>query len=332
MVEASFRVSAGAIYAPGNHDGVHLGHRALLRRCRALANEAPIPLRVAALTFDPHPTAVISPERAPARLTTIARRTELLYAAGADEVVVATFDRNLAELPPEAFLSRLFARGAAGFVVGPDFRFGKDREGDIALLERVAERDRLKLFVEPPVMLGGERVSSSAIRKALVDGDVAKASAMLGRVHELEGEVVLGQQKGRTLGFPTANLSGTEVLHPRDGVYAVIARVLPQSPDAVGGVDQPAGESAERTILHGVANLGTRPTLAAGRSVETHLFDFGGDLYGKRLRIGFVSRVRDEQKFATLDALVAQIARDSEASRNALAQMTETEQERWAWI
>jgi riboflavin kinase/FMN adenylyltransferase len=146
---------------------------------------------------------------------------------------------------------------------------------------------------------------------------------MLGRVHEVEGEVVVGQQKGRTLGFPTANISGTEVLHPRDGVYAVIARVISPGGD---------GASAERTVLHGVANLGTRPTLAAGRSVEAHLFDFNGDLYGKRLRIGFVSRVRDEQKFANLDALVAQIARDSEASRNALATMAETEQERWAWI
>jgi riboflavin kinase/FMN adenylyltransferase len=321
MAEPSFRVSAGAIYAPGNHDGVHLGHRALLRRCRELANEAAIPLRVAALTFDPHPAALISPERVPAQLTTIARRSELLYAAGADEVIVQKFDHKLAELPPEAFLSRLFARGAAGFVVGPDFRFGKDREGDVALLQHVAQRDRLKLFVEPPVMLGGERVSSSAIRKALVEGDVEKASAMLGRVHEVEGEVVVGQQRGRTLGFPTANLSGTEVLHPRDGVYAVIARVLPE-----------AGESAPRTILHGVANLGTRPTLAAGRSLETHLFDFTGDLYGKRLRIGFVRRVRDEQKFATLDALVAQIARDSEASRSTLATLAETEQERWAWI
>jgi riboflavin kinase/FMN adenylyltransferase len=326
----SFRVSTGAIYAPGNHDGVHLGHRALLRRCRELANLAPIPLRVAALTFDPHPAALLAPERAPARLTTIARRTELLYAAGADEVVVQAFDQKLADLPPDAFLSRLFARGAAGFVVGPDFRFGKDRAGDIALLERVAERDRLKLFVEPPVMLGGERVSSSAIRKALVDGDVEKASAMLGRVHEVEGEVVVGHQRGRTIGFPTANLAGTDlagsaVLHPRDGVYAVIARVMPAA-------DSGAGANAPREILHGVANLGTRPTLAAGRSVETHLFDFQGDLYGKRLRIGFVKRVRDEQKFATLDALVAQIARDAEQSRNTLATMAGTEQERWAWI
>jgi len=319
MAEPSFRASAGAIFAPGNHDGVHLGHRALLRRCRALANEAPIPLRVAALTFDPHPAALLSPERAPAKLTTIARRSELLYAAGADEVVVQTFDHKLSELPPEAFLSRLFARGAAGFVVGPDFRFGKDREGDVAMLERVAERDRLKLFVEPPVLLGGERVSSSAIRKALVEGDVELASAMLGRVHELEGEIVVGQQRGRTLGFPTANMAGTEVLHPRDGVYAVIARVL-------GAEDEP------RSILHGIANLGTRPTLGAGRSVETHLFDFDGDLYGKRLRIGFVSRVREERKFATLSALVAQIASDSEQSKSMLAKMAETEQERWAWI
>jgi riboflavin kinase/FMN adenylyltransferase len=326
MPEPSFRASTGAIYAPGNHDGVHLGHRALLRRCRELANQAPIPLSVAALTFDPHPAALLSPERVPARLTTIARRTELLYAAGADEVVVQQFDHKLAELPPDAFLSRLFARGAAGFVVGPDFRFGKDRAGDVAMLERVAERDRLKLFVEPPVMLGGERVSSSAIRKALVEGDVEKASAMLGRVHELEGEVVVGNQRGRTIGFPTANLSGTEVLHPRDGVYAVIARVV-----ARPGESTPA-ENTPRQILHGVANLGTRPTLAAGRSVEAHLFDFQGDLYGKRLRIGFVRRVRDEQKFATLDALVAQIARDSEQSRDTLAAMAGTEQERWAWI
>lgn len=321
MAEPSFRVSAGAIFAPGNHDGVHLGHRALLRRCRALGNEAPIPLSVAALTFDPHPAALVSPERVPARLTTIARRTELLYAAGADDVVVQTFDHKLAELPPEAFLSRLFARGAAGFVVGPDFRFGKDREGDVALLEHVAQRDRLKLFVEPPVLLNGERVSSSAIRKALVEGDVEKATAMLGRVHEVEGRVVVGQQRGRTLGFPTANLADTEVLHPRDGVYAVIARVLP-----------PEGQTAPRAILHGVANLGTRPTVGAGRSVETHLFGYSGDLYGQRLRIGFVRRVRDEQKFATLDELVAQIARDSEASRSMLAAMAETEQERWAWI
>ena len=327
MAEHSFRVSAGAIYAPGNHDGVHLGHRALLRRCRELANEAAIPLRVAALTFDPHPAALISPERVPAKLTTIERRSELLYAAGADEVVVQKFDQALAELPPEAFLSRLFARGAAGFVVGPDFRFGKDREGDVALLELVAKRDRLKLFVEPPVLLNGERVSSSAIRKALIDGDLEKATAMLGRVHELEGEVVVGQQRGRTLGFPTANLSGTEVLHPRDGVYAVIARVLPDRSDP-NTVDH----FGPRALLHGVANLGTRPTLAAGRSVEAHLFDFSGDLYGKRLRIGFVSRVRDEQKFATLDALVAQIARDSEASRTKLATLAGTEQERWAWI
>lgn len=324
MAEPSFRVSTGAIYAPGNHDGVHLGHRALLRRCRVLAAEASPPLRVAALTFDPHPAALLAPDRAPARLTTIARRTELLYAAGADEVVVQPFDHKLAELPPEAFLARLFARGAAGFVVGPDFRFGKDRAGDVALLERVAQRDGLKLFVEPPVLLGGERVSSSAVRKALVDGDVEKASALLGRVHELEGEVVVGQQRGRALGFPTANLVGAEVLHPRDGVYAVIARVLP----APGEPE----EAEPRRLLHGVANLGTRPTLAAGRSVEAHLFDFQGDLYGKRLRIGFVRRVRDERKFDTLDALVKQIALDSTQSKDTLAKLAETEQERWAWI
>jgi riboflavin kinase/FMN adenylyltransferase len=309
---------APAIVAPGNHDGVHLGHRALLRTARALAQEKQPQARVTALTFDPHPLALIAPERAPARLTTMARRAELLRAAGADDVVVQLFDRELSELSPEDFLGRLMARGAAGFVVGPDFRFGRERAGDVAFLERFAEREGLVVRVEPPVLLAGERVSSTAVRAALIAGDIPKASAMLGRVPELQGQVVQGDQRGRTIGFPTANLAPEPVLRPRDGVYSIIARVL----------DEGAGSAR----LFGIANLGVRPTLAAGFSVEAHLFDFDGDLYGKTLRVGFVSRVRDEQKFGSLPELVAQITRDCETSKQALGALSKEQQESLSWI
>lgn len=320
----NLRNAAGAVFAPGNHDGVHLGHRALLRTARKVANEGAVPDRqrsVVALTFDPHPAAFLLPERAPAKLTTLERRSELLRAAGADDVIVQRFDRELAELSPERFLARLVEQGACGLVVGPDFRFGKDRQGDVDLLLRVGAREGLEVRVEPPVLLDGERVSSSAVRAALVAGQVEKASAMLGRVHDVQGRVVQGHQRGRTIGFPTANLETEAVLHPRDGVYAVIARVIDDR-----------AEADKTRLFMGVVNLGVRPTLAAGRSVEAHLFDFDADIYNATLRVGFVARVRDELKLPSLDALRAQIERDCRTSRESLAAAAVDEQERWAWI
>jgi riboflavin kinase/FMN adenylyltransferase len=288
------------------------------------ANTARVTHGVTALTFDPHPAALLSPERAPGKLTTIERRTELLLRAGADHVVVQRFDRELSELAPEAFLARLVGLGACGLVVGPDFRFGKDRAGDVDMLLRVGAREGLAVRVEPPVLLNGERVSSSAVRAALAVGQVDKAAAMLGRVHEVQGRVVQGQQGGRTIGFPTANIEPGTILQPSDGVYAVIARV-------VHAADTPAS-SQPRRVLTGVANLGVRPTLGAGRSVEVHLFDFDADLYGATLRVGFVRRVRDELKLSSLDALRAQIERDCQTSRDYLAAAAVEEQELWAWI
>jgi riboflavin kinase/FMN adenylyltransferase len=300
------------VIAPGNHDGVHLGHQALVQTARAHASRHG--LRAVALTFDPHPSALLAPERAPTQLTTVARRTELLLAAGADQVVVQSFTHEFAALDPEAFLQTLLDRNARALVVGPDFRFGKGRAGDVAMLQQFGAQHGLAVIVEPPVLVGGERVSSSAVREAIASGDVEHATAMLGHLHELTGEVVMGDQRGRTLGFPTANLATEPVLHPADGVYAVVARVLDRTPIE---------------YLRGVANLGVRPTAAAGRSVEVHLLNWSGDLYGARLRLGFLKRIRPERKFPGLDALRAQIAVDCEAARATLAAASEGT---WAWI
>ena len=300
------------VIAPGNHDGVHLGHQALVTRARSYAQMHG--LRAQALTFDPHPVALLAPARAPTPLTTVARRCELLQLAGADDVAVEAFTPALAGLAPDAFLHRLMQRGARALVVGPDFRFGKDRAGDVASLERFGRANGLVVMVEQPVLVAGERVSSSAVREAVAAGDVLRARALLGRVPELTGMVVLGQQRGRTLGFPTANLAPEPVLQPADGVYAVVARVI--------------GEERSEAIS-GVANIGVRPTVAAGRSVEVHLFDFAADIYGKQLRVGFLSRIRNEQKFSSLDALRTQIGLDCEAARSTVAV---SDERLWAWI
>lgn len=308
------RAHSPSVIAPGNHDGVHLGHQALVRTARAHARAHG--LRTVALTFDPHPSALLAPERAPAALTTIPRRRELLLRAGADDVIVQPFTREFAALGPEEFLEALREYGARALVVGPDFRFGRDRAGDVALLQRFGAHNGLAVIVEPPVLVDGVRVSSSAVREAIARGDVERAALLLGHVHEIEGEVVRGDQRGRKLGFPTANLRADDVLRPADGVYAVIARVL----DAQHAASAP---------LLGVANLGVRPTFEAGRSLEVHLFEFDGDLYGKRMRVGFVTRVRPERKFGGVDELRAQLELDCTTARSTLNGADEAS---WAWI
>lgn len=300
-----------SVIAPGNHDGVHLGHQALLRSARAYASRHGLSTR--ALTFDPHPAALLEPARAPTVLTLQPRRAELLRGVGADSVIVQRFTHDFAALSPEAFILSLLAQGARALVVGPDFRFGCKRTGDVSLLQSLGHKHGFATLIEAPVLLQGERVSSSAIRKALGDGDVAQAARMLGRLHEITGLVVRGDQRGRTLGFPTANLDPEPVLRPCDGVYAVVARVLGQ---------------ARAPLALGVANLGTRPTVGAGRSLEVHLFDFDADLYGKTLRVGFVQRVRDEARFSGLPELRAQIERDCGSATELLAKR-EKELESW---
>lgn len=305
---------SGAVVTPGNHDGVHLGHRALVREARSQADARG--LRAVALFFDPHPSRVLAPDRAPPLLTTVDRRVELLRRAGADEAVAWPFDRAFAALAPEVFVrdvlvGRLAARSV---VVGPDFRFGRERSGDLPMLRALGEAHAFGVTVVDPVVLDGERVSSTWVRERLAAGDVEGAARLLGRVHDVDGTVVEGDRRGRTIGFPTANLRCDPVVLPADGVYAVVAR----------RVDVPDGRR-----LGGVANLGVRPTFEAGRSVEVHLFDFDEEVYGARMRVGFVERIRPEQRFDGLEALKAQIARDAEAARRAVADVDE---ERVRWV
>ncbi len=313
-------MQAPSVVTPGNHDGVHLGHRALVTAARELAERHQPRLRVVAMTFDPHPIHLLAPDRAPPLLTSPVRRAELLRAAGADEVVVRPFDAAFASLTPQAFVEQVLVQelSARAVVVGHDFRFGAQRVGDVALLKQlmgVHSGEGAEVLTVPPVMLEGQIVSSSAVRTALAQGDVELAGRMLTRVHDITREVIQGQKLGRTIDFPTANLELGGLMTPADGVYAVVARVLD-------------GEQSG-PLLQGVANLGVRPTVRGGRSLEVHLLDFTGDLYGKQLRVGFVARLRSEQKFAGLSELRAQLVRDVEAGRAALAR---SPQAFWAWI
>jgi riboflavin kinase/FMN adenylyltransferase len=293
------------VVVPGNHDGVHLGHVALLARARELA--ARHAARVVALTFDPHPLALLAPSRVPDALTTIERRVELLRRAGADDVVVARFDERYAQLGADAFVEHELVErlSACAVVIGADFRFGQGRSGDPSFLRACGERYGFEVAVVEAIASSTvERISSTAIREALRGGAVEEAARLLGRLHELEGVVVEGHRRGRTIGFPTANLEGTRVLLPRDGVYAVVARVL-----------RDGRALDEERPMAGMLNLGTRPTFAAGRSVEAHFFDVSRDLYGLTLRVGLVARLRDERRFDGVEALVTQLREDAAAAR-----------------
>lgn len=288
----------GAVLTIGNFDGVHLGHRALLAAARKLAGDG----RVCAFTFDPSPRDVLAPpDKRQPLLQPIDERIDTLLRCGADQVVVEPFDRAMAALEAADFCTEVLGRrlGAVGVVVGWDFRFGHGRAGDARLIERVLG---LPVVEVGGVEVDGVVVSSSRVRRCLADGDVALAARLLGRPHDVAGVVEHGDQRGRTIGFPTANVGVTGGLVPANGVYAVRA--------LVGGVVRP-----------GVANIGTRPTFSGtGVRVEVHLFDFAGDLYGQPMRVDFIERVREERPFPGLDALVAQIRADVVVARAVLAE------------
>jgi len=295
-----------SVVTPGNHDGVHLGHRALIDAAKRAAEANG--WETLAMCFDPHPTAVLAQERAPVLLTTMERRVEILKGAGCDDVVVLPFDDEFSKMTPDRFVERVLLEAcrAKGVVVGPDFHFGHQRSGNIDTLRHWGERESFSVELVEPVVYSGDTVSSTRIRRILSeDGNVEDAAIMMTRVHETTGVVVPGDRRGREVGFPTANLDLEPVQLPKDGVYAVAVRELDQ---------------ANAPLRFGVANLGNRPTFAAGRSIEVHLFDFDADLYGRLLRVGFVSRIRGESKFENLQALRAQIDRDCEQAKIALQQ------------
>lgn len=290
------------VVALGNFDGLHLGHQAIMRRTIDLARERdgePV-----AFTFWPHPIAVLAPARAPAMITSLACRLAALDAAGLAGVVVRRFTRDFAALTPQEFVRDvLVARlGVAGVVVGYNVTFGRDRSGTPEVLAALGRELGFAVDVVPPVALGEHTVSSSAVRRALAAGDVAHAARQLGRAHTLVGLVRHGDHRGATIGFPTANVFPRGGMLPPDGVYAV----------KVGIGDEPPSRP-------GVANLGTNPTFAAvGRRLETHLFDFAGDLYGRRIQVALVARLRGEVKFPSVNELVAQIRSDATAAREVL--------------
>jgi len=281
----------------GNFDGVHLGHRALVHTARERADASGAD--AVAMFFDPHPAAFFRPETAPLLLTTTARRAELLRDAGVDRVDVRTFDEAFSSLDAGAFADLLAELETVAVVVGPDFHFGSGRSGNVTSLRELGEARGFEVLVEEPVTFEGELVSSTRTRRCLEWGDVTSAARLLTRPHDVDGRVVKGDQRGRTIGFPTANLDCDPVLLPADGVYAVRAAI-------------------DGRVVGGVANLGVRPTFEAGRSVEVHFLDFEGDLYERTLRVAFVARVRPEKRFDGADALVAQIREDVEEARSIL--------------
>src|SRR5262245_17286995 len=284
----------------GNFDGVHRGHQAMLARVIAAARGGGLAPSV--LTFEPHPREFFTPAAAPTRLTSLREKLELLAAHGVDHVHVQRFSRAFAALAPEAFVEHALVGllAARWVLVGDDFRYGAKRAGDFASLAASAGRHGFELEGMPTVTNGGTRVSSSAVRDALARGELGRARELLGRPYSISGRVVHGTKLGRALGFATANVQLKHNRPPLGGIFAVRVR-------GVG-----AGSPRD-----GVASLGVRPTVHVdGRPVlEVHLFDFAGDLYGAHLRVEFLAKIRDEERYADLDTLKAQIARDCDAAR-----------------
>ena len=276
----------------GNFDGIHLGHRALIDGAVEDARSSRIPSVV--LTFEPHPLQVLAPERAPKMLLSHKDKMELLRSLGVDVVMIQHFDLQFAKLAAEEFvrfvlLDRL---KAAKIWVGKDLRFGQGRKGGVDDLLRWGTEAGFQVGIVEPILVDGVRVSSSRIRQLITDGKVDGARSLLGRYHFVSGRVVIGHQRGRDLGFPTANISSrTEVL-PADGIYATLLHL------------------GERT-LWSVSSVGLNPTFGAGpRTIESHILNFHEDIYGAHVKLAFVKKIRDEKKFASTDELANQIRGD----------------------
>jgi len=297
-----------AVITIGAYDGVHLGHQAVIDQVRARADE--MGSMSVVVTFDRHPASVVRPESAPRLLTTTPQKMELLEATGVDAVVVVPFDERQAAESPESFVDRVLVKclNTQVIVVGADFHFGRHRDGNVDLLRKIGVDSDFE--VEPIELIAradgvDEPVSSTAIRRALAGGDIARANAMLGHAFEARGEVVTGDQRGRLLGFPTANVVVTSgACLPADGVYA-------------GFYERPSGE-----IFPCAINLGRRPTFyehADASLLEAHLLDADVDLYGEIAHVRFEHFLRSERKFDGVDALIAQLALDIEHARQLLA-------------
>jgi riboflavin kinase/FMN adenylyltransferase len=290
-----------SIVTIGNFDGLHLGHQALINRCKLLA-EGKYPIAV--VTFEPLPQAWFSPETAPARLMSVRQKLEYLANEGVELVWLMRFNKALADMSAEDFVDTVLINtlGSRHVVVGEDFHYGHRRQGDTKSLESSGKRSGFGVDVIRMLDVEGERASSTCIRTHLAAGEMSQASHLLGRTYRMSGRVTRGRQLGRQLGYPTANIRLATSPSPLKGVFAVRARW------ANGGWHD------------GVANLGTRPAVGGEDFlVEVHLFDFAGDLYGKRLEVEFVKKLRNEANFQDIDDLVVQMREDEQQARDCLA-------------
>jgi len=289
----------------GNFDGVHLGHQAMLAKLRAAASARGLPACV--MTFEPHPREFFAPDQAPVRLTTMREKLELLASHGVERVHVCRFNFALAQVTAKDFIDRILVRGLGvrWLQVGDDFRFGARRAGDIGMLKADAPHHGYEVEAMATVVLDGERVSSTAVRDALAAGNMAKAARLLGRPYSISGRVVRGDQLGRELGFPTANVQMKHNRPPLTGIFAV---------EFVRGSGAP---------LQGVASLGVRPTVkvrGAAPALEVYVFDFKYEIYGEHVRVDFLHKFRDEARYADLETLKQEIAHDVVNARNFFAQ------------
>jgi riboflavin kinase/FMN adenylyltransferase len=292
----------GSIVALGNFDGFHLGHQAVVGRAVSRGFHERRPVLVA--TFEPHPVSFFKPDAPPFRLTTIHQREQLFAHAGADAMLVFEFNEKLRETRAEEFVSWLLAGkiGAAGVVTGDDFSFGKGRTGSVETLKALGAHSGITAEAVAPVLVDGERVSSGRIREALVAGEIGRATHLLTRDFAIEGVVQKGDERGRELGYPTANLTLGDYQRPKYGIYAV--RVTLED-----GSEHP-----------GVASLGVRPTFEPAQELlEAHLFDFAGDLYGRKIEVALHAYIREEKRFDGIEPLIAHMKDDEAHARHLLA-------------
>jgi riboflavin kinase/FMN adenylyltransferase len=306
-LSASVRALKGGAMAIGNFDGVHLGHQALFAAARRDAQGS-----ACALTFEPHPARLLAPDYAPPLICERPRKRELIAACGITDLIEQTFDARFAATDPMRFVEMVVETSVAEVVIGHDFTYGKGRAGTVETLREALGERNVRLHLVPPVAVNGVVCSSTKVREFVLEGRVEAANMLLGRPFDLEGEVVRGVGRGRKLGWPTANIRTQNELLPAVGVYAVRARLLPDGPP-----------------LAGAANLGLNPTFrpevalagAAGQpplSLEVYLLEFDQDIYGRRLRVEFVHRLREERRFPGVEALKAQIANDVAQARRLL--------------
>ncbi len=293
------RLSGPLFLAIGVFDGVHRGHQAVISTSAdhaRTANGTPV-----VVTFDPHPEKVLRPENAPHLLSATQHKIALIRNLGVGHLLVIIFNRPFAATEPEDFVQQLVnnSKPLREICVGHEWSFGKNRRGNLELLKKLGAKLNFQVVGVAPVKANGEVVSSTAIRRAIEKGDFAKAAAMLGREYTILGTVTRGDNLGKKIGFPTANLSAHNEQFPPNGVYAAEAKV-------------------DGELHRGVINLGVRPTVSGGKServLEIHLFDFDRDIYGRDIEVRFLKFLRPEKKFENLDALVAQIRRDAEEAR-----------------